>query len=705
MSILDLRTDDSLASAPGYMRPRKPVAPMSWGGLFSAPFRGIGEAGAQVWASALEVATSYGDIMARVDDGRSLTDRDMLVETDISKAMREAGRSLRPDPETASTAEQIIYGFARGATKVVGGSILAGPFGAVGAGVEEGISAADDLKREGVDLVTRMQAGGVQGAGLALAALPLLGTTIGKTAALYVAGGPGGFIAQQALTREILQGAGYDELGDSYDPFDPVGLAVSSLIPAVFTAAGLRAGAKRARVSKEVSDAARVAYEIEQRNATSPVSRDDFAAVAKHAEALAKAEEQVARGEPVQVSDVAPRITPEQRDANFREWFGESKVVDESGAPLVLYHGTPTPETLTSFRTNADGAQETGDAYGRGAYLTTDAAEAGRYANNRATGDVGAVLPLHVRGRVLDVDKPLNAAESERLSILAEKLLLPSDKARFEAGRETRTFSDVQDARDFFDVQRENWKQFGDGMDRARPEATADGGAFTVEYTNFDAPIKIKSGADAYKFFRAVGWDNLGAAGYDGLMMGRESGAKWVVMHNSDGNVKSAIGNSGKFDPNSASLTDPIAQLGAAVEELRAARAELDGSARPDSPDQVAQPRQPAEANVGTPRDLQAEMISLRKSQAGLKDVETARTEGRTLYEPAPEQAAEVAANPSRVEEVTRQFPDMMVKMDDMDEAMPASEFIAMAKAEADDMVADAPLLQVAAECALLHGV
>jgi hypothetical protein len=103
--------------------------------------------------------------------------------------------------------------------------------------------------------------------------------------------------------------------------------------------------------------------------------------------------------------------------------------------------------------------------------------------------------------------------------------------------------------------------------------------------------------------------------------------------------------------------------------------------------------------------DAQAVREVLGKVDAGLKEVETARSEGRTLYEPAPEQAAEVAANPSRVEEVTRQFPDMMVKMDDMDEAMPASEFIAMAKAEADEMVADAPLLQVAAECALLHGV
>lgn len=91
--------------------------------------------------------------------------------------------------------------------------------------------------------------------------------------------------------------------------------------------------------------------------------------------------------------------------------------------------------------------------------------------------------------------------------------------------------------------------------------------------------------------------------------------------------------------------------------------------------------------------------------EGNLKEVETARAEGRTLYEPAPEQAAEVAAMPSRVDEVTREYPDLMVRMDDMDEAMPASEFIAKAKAEADEMEADAPLIQAAAECAILNGV
>lgn len=28
------------------------------------------------------------------------------------------------------------------------------------------------------------------------------------------------------------------------------------------------------------------------------------------------------------------------RESNFRNWFGDSKVVDENGKPIVVYHGT-----------------------------------------------------------------------------------------------------------------------------------------------------------------------------------------------------------------------------------------------------------------------------------------------------------------------------------------------------------------------------
>lgn len=245
----------------------------------------------------------------------------------------------------------------------------------------------------------------------------------------------------------------------------------------------------------------------------------------------------------------------------FRLWFGERGVVDPAGAPLVVYHGTQTPENLHTFTPGGGyGARQSGDAYGVAAYFTTSPSEAGFYAK-----DNGAILPVYVRGEILDLDGAITPAQAQRLTDLAAQLLLPSDRARFENGRDRLVFDDVQDAREFFANQRKNWEAFGDGMDRARPEALAEGGRFVVEYTNYDAPVSIRNGNDAATLFKAVGWDNLAAAGFDGLKMLRSDGNSWLVMHRPEGNVKSALGNCGAFNPLDPDITDRRA----AVERVR----------------------------------------------------------------------------------------------------------------------------------------
>ena len=55
--------------------------------------------------------------------------------------------------------------------------------------------------------------------------------------------------------------------------------------------------------------------------------------------------------------------------------------------------------------------------------------------------------------------------------------------------------------------------------------------------------------------------------------------------------------------------------------------------------------------------------------------------------------------------QIERDYPGLTVRMDGDAAARPLSEFLAAIKAEADEMEADAPLMQVAAECALLNGI
>ena len=51
---------------------------------------------------------------------------------------------------------------------------------------------------------------------------------------------------------------------------------------------------------------------------------------------------------------------------NFMRWFGDSKVVDAEGNPLIVYHGTDSIVDFTSFKESVTGR------YGKGNYFTTN---------------------------------------------------------------------------------------------------------------------------------------------------------------------------------------------------------------------------------------------------------------------------------------------------------------------------------------------
>lgn len=238
---------------------RPAPAPAATRSAWGAPWRAIKAAAADVAGSTADVLKAYGaasattleaDPVARATigdnvlrqsaaDARQRINSGEAMTSATGQAARAYSRSLRPDPATASTAEQIVFNVVRPLSKLVAGGVVAGPFGIAGMAGEEGLTTAEDLRQQGVDFSTRTAVGtltaGVTGV---TAALPLVGPSLKATAGLYVVGGPGAFIAQQAATRAILEQADYQALAQQYDPLDPVGLAVSSLIPLPFAAHG-----------------------------------------------------------------------------------------------------------------------------------------------------------------------------------------------------------------------------------------------------------------------------------------------------------------------------------------------------------------------------------------------------------------------------------------------------------------------------------
>jgi hypothetical protein len=97
------------------------------------------------------------------------------------------------------------------------------------------------------------------------------------------------------------------------------------------------------------------------------------------------------------------------RTPEFKAWFGDwendpanaSKVVDENGEPLVVYHGTQSPVVESFAHQNKDNLFGKNDGF----YFTTSPVEASEYAGENADNvskgrkGIGAVIPVYINAR------------------------------------------------------------------------------------------------------------------------------------------------------------------------------------------------------------------------------------------------------------------------------------------------------------------
>lgn len=230
--------------------PVDPVMPKPRG-LWRTAADSLLGSGAKLQASALEIGNVIGPALALSADPSNADALEAVKrapdfrQTEQSKPFRDFERKLRPDPVTASKAEEVVYGATGAMATLVGGAVLGGVPGLAAAAGEQGFSASEDLAQQGVDLKTRAAVGALTAVVTgASALLPMAGPTVKATIGLYLAGGPGGFVAQQYATRKILEAADYAKLAKQYDPLDPTGLLMSALIPAPFAAWGIRGNLK-----------------------------------------------------------------------------------------------------------------------------------------------------------------------------------------------------------------------------------------------------------------------------------------------------------------------------------------------------------------------------------------------------------------------------------------------------------------------------
>jgi hypothetical protein len=195
---------------------------------------------------------------------------------------------------------------------------------------------------------------------------------------------------------------------------------------------------------------------------------------------------------------------PSTDSPEFKKWFGESKVVDENGAPLVMYHGTTGDFEIFA---RIDG----GNAYGPGYYFTGDPAEASGYADGSGGGRIRPsgsaapnVMPVYLNAKnVFSLDnRVLTKAEIGQLEAAGNKL----NPGAWKKGELAKAFDRVY-----------------------RPTAK-----------NVMQLITEQAGGSYAELAQS--------AGYDGLL-----GSYGLVVFSPE-QIKSAIGNRGTFDPNDPNI-------------------------------------------------------------------------------------------------------------------------------------------------------
>ncbi len=126
---------------------------------------------------------------------------------------------------------------------------------------------------------------------------------------------------------------------------------------------------------------------------------------------------------PTTNSEGKPIHPTEQGVRNFWRWFGESKVVDAQGRPLVVYHGSASAARIGAFDARKIGEANDEGFYGRGFYFTPEKQLATDYVPLQG-GYVETVFLKAENPFVWDLTNP----EAEADTIARARALMPKAK-------------------------------------------------------------------------------------------------------------------------------------------------------------------------------------------------------------------------------------------------------------------------------------
>jgi hypothetical protein len=209
----------------------------------------------------------------------------------------------------------------------------------------------------------------------------------------------------------------------------------------------------------------------------------------------------------------------------FRNWFGESKVVDESGKPMVVYHGTASDITAFDIGRSGESTGNTG-FYGAGAYFSEDADYASGFSfwARRSDDQAPNVVPVYLslKNPAYINITPRSQAASEKSRATAEKII----STMIARGTDQAVVDKLQGF-----VSENKFEPFMGTLYNA-----------------------LGGGTGTTALLKEAGFD--GVTIYGGIS-GKEKLAEAVAFDPTQ--IKSAIGNRGTFDPNDANILNQSA--------------------------------------------------------------------------------------------------------------------------------------------------
>src|SRR5271170_6002995 len=404
--------------------------------------------------------------------------------------------------------------------------------------------------------------------------------------------------AQHYAGDDSFGGIGFDATQVALSPFDD---SKQVEIPLA------KAAAASAPVMPEIPEVTpEMDFDEEEEPEEEEVQRDEPATPAKRPQPKKQPKNKLLAPKPSK----APKKPPTQT-TNFKKWFGKSKVRDEDGAPLRVYHGTT--HNFEAFDPSKGNAE---NYYGKALYFTSDTADVGENYATQSGPDLTSRVD-HRSEQIMqewedqwdDLKDELGLGDIESFpmwsSVEDSEYKRVQDKAKTEARKEIAgdtggmtmpVYLSIQNpvivqkqGGTYFNLEiSEDGEESGNGVEFYNAMMLVANNCYSgdaqelwgeisenMEFTAYDFEMQTRNGNHYFEdgegnqaagsfiaqVYQEMGFDGIiqdaneaFGSGSRGKGMTMEWDTKHYILWDPT-KVKSAIGNPGKFDPKNPNIT------------------------------------------------------------------------------------------------------------------------------------------------------